>query len=186
MLRLLVLGAVIFSVTGNVSAQSRRPEFFEIVNLGQREIAVSLRARGGGVRGWQTPVDIPPDHFARIPLQGYEPFDITIRELGGTSYVFSQVKLCTFIQQCAIYGQQPWRLTARVWQKTISGGRVFDRDTGQLKTFYGTADIDTVRMTFGLYHVMQPGHGESPGQGETLYPGKNPAPPMPPPGGPRR
>lgn len=179
MLRVFALIAITVSAATNTQtarAQGQRREYFEITNVTGENISVSMRARGGGRRGWQKPIKVAADETVSIPLEGYEPFDITIREANGKAFVFERVKLCTFMEECASYGQRDWIIRGREWQRETVNGMQVDRDARRYTPFEVTADRSRVKMTF-------PG----PVAGATNeYPGQRPPPPKPAPGGPRR
>jgi hypothetical protein len=101
------------------AAQNQKAEFLDIANATDQPIWVSIKATGEGTINtkWQPEIRITPgnpslniQNVAHIPLKGFEPFDIFIRQENGECLWFKKVNVCTMMRECVRLGQKDWTI----------------------------------------------------------------------------
>jgi hypothetical protein len=163
---------------GVAHGQNQRLEFLNIENPTDRPIWVSVRANGRGSPNgnWQREVKIdaapdPPNTVSvgTIQLQGFEPFDISIRKPDGTYTILRNVRLCWMMKECARTGKTDWLLRGKEgrWESEVSTAPARKRfvETQALE-LYSTCDANQVTIQ------LSPLMGKKP---------DDPPPPPPPP-----
>lgn len=141
--------AVCTGLLASEVARAQPPEeYLTIQNRFTETISVSLRARGrGSPNGWQRAIELKPGLEVTFELgqeHGYEPFDITVRKANGTSLVFSDLRLCSWMIECARTGRTDWTLKARGWRRKRGGGDQIDRSLD--RKFGATVDENHVTI----------------------------------------
>jgi hypothetical protein len=127
-------------------------ETFKVTNDGKDEIAVYMRGRSpdGRALAWQDAVKIPQGWEATIPLHGFEPFDIAIREVDGSFLLATNIELCTWMRVCATTGRSSWIMpfSKGRWIKDRSGRERFIQEMKARIEIESAADEAEVSIRF--------------------------------------
>jgi hypothetical protein len=160
-----ILAAAFVSVA--CCGPGRAQDYLIVPNETNAPIQVFIKANGplSDNRKWQSPVTVDPGQEGKIPLHGWQPFDIDIRQADGSDRLLDDVCLFYMMDQCVANGKKEWTINTTAeppaecgYRVDACGRRVYEECASKQTGYRATAGNNFVRIPYGYNAGFDPPH----------------------------